>query len=139
MFRTLLLGLLTLAMTGMFIFAGSSKLTPAFNPEMYNELASGFEAFTPHWNANVFNKLGFASIESDYFKRAVGVAEVAFATLLVTPMNRLGAAGLTAIMLGAIMTHVWMDEPIAFPAGLAVANMLIFFLSGGGGNKQKIN
>ncbi len=102
----------------MLAFAGSNK---AFNyiPDIHNELAEQFEAFTPVvW--------GFLGLSAATFMKAVGFAEVALgvAGVALPGAKRVAASILACILAGATYTHLAMEDgrtaPAAFLCALSV-------------------
>ena len=94
---------------------------------VYVFLRQGFGKFDPQggW-ARAFAVWHFPA----WFRIAVGVAEIAGALLLLVPRTAFyGAALIAAIMIGAMLTHVYWHRPKAvtnevFPLALATVVMV---------------
>eukprot|EP01116_Phalansterium_solitarium_P015296 TRINITY_DN33682_c0_g1_i1.p2 TRINITY_DN33682_c0_g1~~TRINITY_DN33682_c0_g1_i1.p2 ORF type:complete len:156 (-),score=45.43 TRINITY_DN33682_c0_g1_i1:207-608(-) len=116
-FSSIVTFLLVAVVAFFFAFAGGIKLYPLV-PEEHQTQLQRFPLY-----AKVFNLPPNTATE---FRYAVGGAEVGAALLsLLTPTAHLLLA---AIMVGAVVTHVLLQEPFAFPAVLVGINLLLFWL-----------
>uniref|UniRef100_A0A6U1PSD7 DoxX family protein n=1 Tax=Fibrocapsa japonica TaxID=94617 RepID=A0A6U1PSD7_9STRA len=122
-FNEVLYVLLILVLLFIFVTSGTMKLTEKFHEETHELLTNMFEKqFTPVWQRVVGDKIGI-QIDSNLFQTIIGGLELASGVLLVTPIYFVGGVVLGAIMIGAILTHVWAGEPAGFQALLLVACM----------------
>jgi uncharacterized membrane protein YphA (DoxX/SURF4 family) len=117
---------LTALLVLVYMAAGSVKLTPALSPEAHAVMVTG----STEWGAALF--LDALGIPPRVLLTAIGAAEVILAILLLTPLATFAAASLAFIMVGAIITHVRLDDAAgAGPAFfLLIVNVILIVTRG---------
>jgi uncharacterized membrane protein YphA (DoxX/SURF4 family) len=98
--------------------AGIMKLSPIISPEVHNQLVY----MSKQWPSALY--LDTVGVSADMLRLAIGAAEASLALLLLTPLATYAAIALASIMIGAILTHVRLDD--AYGAGPA---LFLCFLS----------
>jgi uncharacterized membrane protein YphA (DoxX/SURF4 family) len=107
------------------LMAGQAKLTPHFTPAVHTELSS----HAPDWS----RVLPFHPSPS-FLLLSIGAVEVVAAVLLLMPWTRrVGALMSAAMMVGAVIVHLLLNEPFMTPAVLTGLAGVVWILSGKGG------
>ena len=110
---------LGLALTFVFVMAGSVKLTPNVQQDQYEEIAAAFSTkYADIWSIAEFG------ITADEFRLAIGGAEVVLAIFLWI-LPRFSALGLMVIMACAMYSHYAAQDP---PGTLALTGTLFLLL-----------
>jgi len=104
--------ILKLLLGAVFILAGLVKLTDSVNPDVHMEMKTKFVVY---YNAVLAPLFGPNKSYTDLFRIAVGVVEALGGLLLLLPIvsiSRLANLLLLINMLGAVLTHVLIKDPI---------------------------
>lgn len=100
------------------------------NAEQFIVLDNKFRnQFYPAWDQHVFQQLGVQAGDATMFKQTIGWTELICASMLLTSMRRVAAIILATVMVGACITHFWLNESLLMPAVLLVCNLLIATLN----------
>jgi uncharacterized membrane protein YphA (DoxX/SURF4 family) len=114
-------------LTFAFIMAGSAKISDALaGPDVHREMVGNFKQY-----AKLFQVAKFGTT-AEQFRLAVGGAEIVLA-LLLWIMPRVASLGIAGIMVGAIYTHVLMEDPqekLIPPAVLLAVSLLVAATAG---------
>lgn len=127
-----LLTIVKLLLTVLFLISGFHKLSPVLDAAIHQKLTSGFLGYQELWQSRVFDQIGFTMPAPPVFITVVGYTEIACAVLLwVKPALSIASLLLSGIMVGATLTHLWLNEinPAAFTTLLAGLCALIFLSS----------
>lgn len=128
-----------LIISTVFLAAGACKVFPFLHAEAYQYLDDSFtKSFVPVWQRLVFDLIGH-KVAPIVFKYLIGNIELAVSVLIWGAKGFPLFASLmgAVIMMGAIITHVMLNETIVIPLCLEILCLLIFFLSFPQMKKQK--
>jgi len=124
-----------LVLAAAFLFTGQAKLTPLLTPGVHQQMLS--------MAAGWLSAFPFLPLTSSQFCRAIGAAEILSAILLIlSPLRRLGALIILAVMSGAVYTHIKLNESFLPPAVMGSIAALVWIVSAkpkrvGGGKKHQ--
>ena len=72
----------------------------------------------------MFSQLDY-QMDPTTFKQCIGWTELIAASLLYTSMRRPAAAVLAVIMVGAVLTHIWIGDGVGLPLALLASSLAI--------------
>lgn len=119
-------GIMTFVLSLLFLAAGLSKVSDRISPDVYIFHKSFFQQAHALWQYRVFDHIMLQTSPMQ-FQSIVGWSETILALImgLMSSMRRKAAFGLALIMVGAVITHNWLEEDFSLPGTLLFSCLFI--------------
>jgi hypothetical protein len=108
--------LMRVFITIIFFTVSLCKLLPSFHPDTYYHLDADFRnKFTPMWQERLFSRFEI-TVSSMLLKNTLGGLELFCSVMIWNRLFRfICCLILTTIMIGAALSHYWLQENFLFP------------------------